>query len=124
MARRQFNGSVQQLRARQAAQTQAHAVQGGIGADDGTQIGPGFAQLVFVQRRQIALRLNAFAHHHGGGLRQPAVALGVAPRTGIKLELKIHHGQIRDFHQIHPGTVVQHPKLNRYAGHGRRQQQA
>ena len=115
LACRQADGRVQQFGAGEAAQAQAHAVGAGTGAHRGAQIGPGLAQGVFVHGGQAVAGFHALAHHEGGGTGQAAAPRAIAPGTRVKLDLHIHHGQTGHFHQIHLGTVVQGPVLNRQA---------
>jgi hypothetical protein len=100
LARGQGQRLGQQPGVGQRAQRKAHAVAAGAGAEVGAQVGPGLAQLVFVQRRLAAQGRHALAGHQRGGVGQAGLRLRVAPAAGVEVDLHVEHGM--------PGLSMNH----------------
>ena len=94
-ARGQGHGAGQQGLVGQAAQADAQAVAAGAGGKARTQIGPGFAQAVFVQRQLAAFGAHAFGEHERSGVGQARLGGEVTAAAGVKVDLHVQHGNGR-----------------------------
>ena len=107
---------------RQAAQVVAQRIVAGPHRQAGTQIGPGLAQGVFIERGAGRLPwqgLHALAGHQRHSRGQALLALGITAAAAIQAQLHIHHRNAGAVHQPHLRTAGLLPLLNRQNGPGR-----
>ena len=112
LAGRQVHRLVQQRRLGQRAQRKAQAVVAGACVQAGAQVGPGFAQGVFVQRRFAALGTHAFRDHGGHRAGQARLRSRVAPAASVKVHLHIHHRDAGALNQPDARAIGFGPMLN------------
>jgi hypothetical protein len=105
LMRHQGHRRIEQVGADQGAQLEREPVGGGLDAELRPQVGPGFDELVFVQRRAARMGTHALVIHLGHGLGQPGPIPRVAPAAGIHIDLHVEHGQVGRMHHIDPGAA-------------------
>jgi hypothetical protein len=82
------------------------------GAEAGTQVRPGFTELVLVERRLAVARQDALGGHAGGDACKPRLVGGITPFTGIEVDFDVEDGKAGAFHQPHLGAAGLLPLLD------------
>ena len=120
----QLHRLVQQVGIAEAAQREAQAVTAGRSGKARPEVGPGFAELVFVQCPGVGsvpagLRTHATGQLSGGGSRQAGLAGRVAAAAGVQIDLHIHHRDVVALDQVDTGPAGLLPVLDGQDGMGR-----
>ena len=123
LARRQLHSGRQQLGVGERAQADRETVVAGVGAKARAQVGPGFAQLVFIHGGLRTVCGNPRRQHVGRGLRQSGLGGGHQALAGVEVNLHVHHGQTRAGDEIHLGAARLLPALDGDGGRGHANQQ-
>jgi len=97
------HGALEQRGLGQRAQAVVQRVVPGCGAEVRTQVGPGRAERVFVERRLVLtvhfVGLHALGRHQRHGLGQPRLRRRVAALAGVEVDAHVQHGQRGALHQ-------------------------
>ena len=118
LARGQLHRLLQQIGFGQRAQLKAHAVVARAAAKRGAQVGPGFAELVFVQRRLAVTRGHALAGDQRGDAGQARLIGRIAPAAGVEIHLHVEHRDRHAFDQVDLRAAGLRPVLDGDRGKG------
>ena len=102
---RQRNSLGQQVGFSQGAQIKAKAISACTGTKLRTQIRPGFAQSIFVQRRLCSLCKHPFFKQRSGHAGQASLAGRVVSAARVKVNLHVKHGDRWAFNKKHSRAV-------------------